>query len=812
MHRLLTVLVAVAVVGACASGGRSGSSPGNDGGAGGSGGGSPGDGDGAGSLLPVDGSFGSSDGSPIGSLSITPSNPVIDVSVVNGSLASVTIDDSGAASIVFQAAAIGGRVVPANWSIDRGELGTLDLSSGTFTPNGDYAGIGTVTAIVGNTTATTTVTVRLHMLQNGGAAALDGGTAEAGAGGYGGVGGEGPGAPVDDATLGRLRGAATAPASEAEFGVLYPYDMTVWPRGLLPPLVQWQTTHTATAVRISLTQKNFEFEGVYSGAALIHQPIDPTAWRAALNGNGGDPLRLEVRIADAANVYGPRSQSWVVAAGLLKGTLYYDSYGTRLANPVPGANAGTNGTISSGAILAIKEGMSDPVLALPGTQNQCVTCHIVSDDGSTLFAPNTNTSRSTYDYSNSASYDLKNNGAIIANYNADLPGSSGNAPDGTSNNMKFMWAGLWKDGTFALQSKGHVEDGSNATSPPSLESGIFRRDSANQEKASGFDGVITEAVTPAFSRNGSDTTKVAFNYWTGTLSPGGGGGHTLDVMDFTCGPVATPVLGAPSCGTYAFSNLRRLYTNADTANGYVGWPAWLPDSSGIVFHNTVKVGPDGRNHSPISTWYGSKAQLWFTDVPGDPTVAPQPVALGALNGDGANGTSVLPKAAGIANHDDDDQMNYEPTVNPIASGGYAWVVFTSRRMYGNVAQGDPYASPDGKTPVAKKLWVAALDLHPVPGKDPSHPAFYLPAQELLAGNMRGFWVVDPCRPDGASCDTGDECCGGYCRPDASGTLTCGNIKTGCAKEFERCVTTSDCCGAAQGYECVNGFCSLSIAK
>ena len=116
------------------------------------------------------------------------------------------------------------------------------------------------------------------------------------------------------------------------------------------------------------------------------------------------------------------------------------------------------------------------------------------------------------------------------------------------------------------------------------------------------------------------------------------------------------------------------------------------------------------------------------------------------------------------------KLNYEPTVNPVVSGGYAWVVFTSRRLYGNVATIDAYNSDprlydwqhDAVTP--KKLWVAAIDLNAPAGSDPSHPAFYLPAQELFAGNARGFWTVDPCHADGTSCETGDECCGGYCRP------------------------------------------------
>ncbi len=131
-------------------------------------------------------------------------------------------------------------------------------------------------------------------------------------------------------------------------------------------------------------------------------------------------------------------------------------------------------------------------------------------------------------------------------------------------------------------------------------------------------------------------------------------------------------------------------------------------------------------------------------------------------------------------------MNFEPTVNPVPSGGYAWVVFTSRRLYGNVATVPPYFSDPrfhdiSKTPTTKKLWVAAIDLNAPPGTDPSHPAFYLPAQELLAGNSRGFWVVDPCKKDGNGCETGDECCGGFCRPGGDGgALVCSTAKPSCA--------------------------------
>ena len=115
------------------------------------------------------------------------------------------------------------------------------------------------------------------------------------------------------------------------------------------------------------------------------------------------------------------------------------------------------------------------------------------------------------------------------------------------------------------------------------------------------------------------------------------------------------------------------------------------------------------------------------------------------------------------------------------------------------------------TPRVKKLWVAAIDLNAPPGTDPSHPAFYLPGQELLAGNMRGYWVVDPCKGDDSSCETGDECCGGYCRPNAGGALVCTDKVPVCAQEFEKCTKDADCCGSPS-VTCVNGRCAAPGPK
>jgi hypothetical protein len=248
----------------------------------------------------------------------------------------------------------------------------------------------------------------------------------------------------------------------------------------------------------------------------------------------------------------------------------------------------------------------------------------------------------------------------------------------------------------------------------------------------------------------------------------------------------------------------------------IGYPAFLPDSTGLLFEHEVRK---SDTDTLMVTRNSARSELWW--LKNDAT--PMPVPLKTLNGVGSAGTSYLPAGAqqhGLNNVGnevsyDDTTLSYEPTVLPIVAGGYAWVVFTSRRMYGNQCVTDPWASQpenynlqDPAVAPTKKLWVAAIDLSSPAGMDPSHPAFYLPAQELTAGNSRGFWVLDPCRADGASCESGDQCCNGYCEPDPSNpaSLICTNTVV-CAGLQEKCTTAADCCDTTNA--CVNGFCAGS---
>jgi hypothetical protein len=688
-----------------------------------------------------------------------------------------------APSLTFTAQTGTGAMVGASWSIDRGDLGTIDRASGLFQASGNVAGLGNVRATFGSLSATTSVTVRIAATRSGGPS-WDG---DAGPGGYGGVGGEGPGGPTDPTAF---AGDAAAPASAKEFGFIYPYDRTVWPRGLLAPLLQWQTTHVAQAVYVHLSQHDYDFKGYYglsqlpAGVARMRQPVDEQAWDQATHSNEGDPLHVELVIASSDGVFGPIAEDWTIAPAILQGTVYYASYNTALN--------GSPGTVT-GAVLSIQPGNASPTLTVPSLKGQCHVCHEVSANGSTLF---TNDAISG-DYAFGGSYDLDKGSALIKRYDQTDVGVSGLQYNDVAG--KFTYGAVYPDGTFVLANANdnfHSYTGS---------SDLFARDTLLRIPSTGFTNVVSQAVTPTFSPDGRH---LAFNFWQAQpgndAGVGAGGGSSLAAMDFDCGAAVGSV--ACSAPPFTFSNPREIYRNATRTPG---WPAFTPDGDAVVFQSTITPSTNG---SPLNTYSGGTAELLIADTRSAPQFPPQ--RLCALNGYQSDcATSYLPVSA---SHPNDTAFNYEPTVNPVASGGYFWVVFTTRRAYGNVAQGDPYEtntySPINH-PVTKKLWVAALDENPAPGKDPSHPAFYLPGQELNAGDMRGFWVVEPCRPDGTACATGDQCCNGFCRqaPDGGG-LVCTTTTTGCSNEFEKCISTADCCGASQGAVCINGRCAQAAAQ
>jgi hypothetical protein len=90
----------------------------------------------------------------------------------------------------------------------------------------------------------------------------------------------------------------------------------------------------------------------------------------------------------------------------------------------------------------------------------------------------------------------------------------------------------------------------------------------------------------------------------------------------------------------------------------------------------------------------------------------------------------------------------------------------------------------------------------------------LPGQELHTSNMRAFAALAPCKANSVSCETGADCCGGFCREtsrsaDGTPVLQCvpPPVNT-CSNTGEPCTTAQDCCILHD--QCINGRCSYII--
>jgi hypothetical protein len=728
------------------------------------------------SVLPADGGpsliFTNPDGSPAqGALAIAPLAPVL--SVVTG---------SPIPTQQFTATLNGQPASGVAWSIDQGQLGAID-ATGKFTPAGNVGGVANITASTGGQKASTTITVNFQQTDTGdpGWTATPG---DAGAGGYGGVGGNGPGAPPTPVQIGALNGTPTA---DSTVSMLYPYDGTVWPQGLLAPLLQWNPgAHAFDSVYVHIQENSYEYKGYLATnttGAFVNVPIPQAAWSAMAFSNGGEPVKVSLVFAQGANAYGPYTETWTIAQATLQGTIYYNSYGTALVKNSDTVDS--YGNQYGAGTLAIAPGATAPTLvagvnspAAAGDGTGCRVCHTVAANGQSLVTQASNANAS--DYSDTVTIDLA----------SDPTGGAGTSL--ATANLTFP--ALYKDGSMLLAGAGGMINSGGASGT----SGLYALPAGTPIAATGLPTGF-EAAVPTFSPDGAH---VSFNFWAGSFTSSDGGTLagdqvSLAMLDFN--------------GTSTFSNPRVLYT--PPSGTAVTYSSFFPNAAGIVFEVELS-GSSGWGY----TWSGNTGELWWLDV-----ASGQAHRLDALNGYGVSGTPYLPSPAtgdgGTPLHTPavDVTLNYEATVNPIASGGYAWVVFTSRRMYGNVAQLGPWVSDPRSYPwqdeiTDKKLWVAAVDLNGKPGTDPSHPAFYLPAQEIHAGNARGYWTVEPCRGNGQGCVTGDQCCGGFCQPGSDGGLQCTAQAPACSGQYEKCTTTADCCGASSGIQCINGVCTQSAPK
>jgi hypothetical protein len=650
---------------------------------------------------------------------------------------------------------------PVIWSVSDPAFGTID-QNGVFTPSGNIAGVVEIIAIVGDTVVRISITIVIEHHQNGTA---DTGTGGSGIGGLDGVGGEGFGGAVSDALVAVLNGPRQ---SDGALRALYPYDRTVFPLGILPPLLMWSEGASADydAVYIKLSGSNYTYEGTFGrpaalppGAPFVRHPVPKAVWRSATLSTAGKDLRLEIVLARDGQAYGPIERTFRIALAPVTGKIYYQAYGTNLAaNWAPELTV--TGERFGGATLSIGVGAESPELVAGTTSEDlsgCRVCHSVSAFGDRMVVQHGD------NYAATSSIDLKNGNVETTPYQ-----------DGT-----VGWAGLYPDGTLGLANSIDVT-GSNSNDG---DTRLYDMDTGAVIASPGLNEFATRIGLPTFAHDGAS---VAFTLFEGPSTPavGEANGRKLVSMQF-------------DLRTMTFSHPQLLW-EAVPEDERPAWPTYMPGSDAVVFQRRWR----GHNDDTFSTWYGARGELWWVDL-----ATRTARTLNAANGVGSDGQRYLPTSGN--GHEEDERLNYEPSISPVASGGYAWMVFVSRRLYGNVATLPPWDSDPRDVDLVenvttKKLWMAAIDLDAPPGTDPSHPAFYIPGQELHGVNSRPFFALDPCVSDAGRCTTGIDCCSGYCYDG----YCVPQQQEDCSRINERCDAPADCCDPTA--RCIGGFCAVIV--
>lgn len=698
----LGLLVAIAALSAWACGG-------NDNGSGGAAGNSS-----ASSTASSSGSAGGGLGGDGGSI-FTGHGPVVSL-VVDPPMATIDVQNGMAMPAAFQAIATyqdgAKEAIAASWSFDRPDIALIGTSTGELAASGKLGGKGIVKATSAGLSATAEATIRLYISDN-------------------------------SAGLGISEIAAfDTPDPAASGTLLYPYDKTVFGRGILAPEIMWNGGAAGDAWLVHLKQDFVEAKYYIKADPPSGFLMTEEFWNSLTVSNAGEDVQVAVSRLSGGKAYSPMTETWKIAQGSLRGSIYYWAVNTGQLMKISPGSASPSLVFDSGAYDQVGtpappdyDGYQPPWTQ--GVNNKrCVACHVVSKDGSRLAAL------------------FERKGQTASPWGTlDLTLQQPQVIQMTSYaTSQAIYLGLSPDGQFAVENTSTMRlNLRNATTGAAITSAL--------------DTIPESACDPAFSPDGkllAFSSNVTGNYpvefWRADL----------DVFDF-------------DAATQAFTNRRQIAAGGNLA---IAFPSFSPDSRWIVYqkgdYSRAKYGSSSVGHD----------DLYIADVA---------KGVGEIALDATNGVGYLdPK---------NRQINYEPRVNPIAVGGYFWVVFVSPRDYGNRMASASNPTYENR----KQLWVAAIDVNPQPGKDPSHPAFLLRGQDLSTTNMSGYWALEACKQVGSGCSQGFECCTGFCQPDGNGNYGCVEPPVGqCSQIGEKCATDADCCGSSSGIDCIGGFCATTV--
>ncbi len=656
------------------------------------------------------------------SLTVSPAAPV------------VTITAQGTPATQTFEALVDGKKVEAKWSLTSFANGAIS-ATGTFTTSNLTATTTEVTATYGGKTAKAQVTIKVALSETVTQAEGDTGPTPANSAALDGP--ATPEAPNPD------------PAQPQPSKILYPYDGTVFPRGIVAPVLQFSPGLAPPQdAKVTLTSGGFS----WSGKIKVQNPGAPqfsvpqTIWDAALLSAAGQKITIAITRATDGVAYGPATTSIIAATASLKGAVYYMSY----HEPV--------------GLYSVRPGVKEPAKQIV---SGCVVCHSVSANGTHL-STGAETSDDAPDYPKSGVYKVGADGS--ATQLTQAPPTVGkndqNQPQGDSRGLSHA---TWTpDGQYVMRARYNFWGGTDQQA--------WRVDDATAQlipaTVVGLTGV--SALLPTVSPDGK---RYAFTVGPGDMSMGTVS-RAVDVMDL-----------AVDAGknTLSFTNRQTIL---DTGPGGVvtKFTAFLPDSNLMVLQEGEGYGPEYNEMLP--SWDGKE----YGKSNG---------RLSLLRLDTKEHLEML--RANTGNVDLDRQRNYEPFVLPVAAGGYYWVVFTSIREYGNTYQGGNARKQLWVTAIDTSSPAGSDPSHPaffLPNQTPTANERGFWALEPCKASGQGCAAGDECcggfcRPS----DPADPQSAPVCKD--SGDIP-GNE---CSQASEKCASDADCCGATTGVRCINHSCT-----
>jgi hypothetical protein len=517
--------------------------------------------------------------------------------------------------------------------------------------------------------------------------------------------------------------------------------------------------------------------GIASGGCGFALSADD--WHAIADVNrGGDPVQINVRATVGSGcVASSASRAMLFATEDLIGGIYY--WQSVKVGGVPG---------KAGGIYRYDFGRPDlpaePFLeSSPSTNNRCVGCHFLSRDGNRItFGVDDPDSDDEYGDIHSALMDVDNK-MLLAN---DLPPGFRTF----SKDHSFMLASDGAaDSNSPLFFRFNGNDGTPVDSPP-----IGDRRGTHPDWAPD-DSKVVFAVPEAFllNRGGMSTDNGDDQHFFGA---------SLFTMSFDGSAFGMPTPLLHSSGE----------------NNY--YPAYSPDGAFLIFNRVGASGVAG------DAFANPAARVMAM-----PAAGGTPVDLARLNaGDGLSNS----------------WPRWSPYLQQDRGHSILWVTFSSTRDYGLRVQNQepngvacyPPESPensntghrcplvpeqcgcDNTTPcpqfcVQPQLWMAAVEVDSSggisAGVDTSHPAFWVPAQEISAhnhiaqwvGQVPGHHVMGPdggfSEEDGGACTDPMGCDGGLEGHvlDSGTGGSCGTSGVACGPGLPGCCTA---------YICTNGAC------